>query len=207
MLNIIITYDEADELLGEYFDNCFVDLEDYLKKKNCDWKITVLNSSNSTNENLYKIISNSKMINILIAFCHGSDESLYFSNKNVLSVDDDLSIYNNTFLYTNSCSTGKKLGPKLIQEGMIAFWGYKNDTWAYNFYETFVKCDNYGLKKLLEGQSFQKAFDEALDNYTDAFLEMLESDDMDATIAAVMLQENRDCMVKYGNLNFSVKDI
>lgn len=67
-----------------------------------------------------------KAPDVVILNGHGSDNSVTGDgSKEILSVSDDLSIFEGKKIYVRSCDSGKLLGPALVKNGAVGFIGYQ----------------------------------------------------------------------------------
>lgn len=58
----------------------------------------------------------------------------------------------NFVCYFLSCCTGKKIGPAAINNGALAFFGFKEDfEFVPNYEENFIQCVTSGIRQFLTG--------------------------------------------------------
>lgn len=117
---------------------------------------------------------------IIIGSGHGDASSFTGQNENVIL---EVGRYNpvevrGKVIKLQSCLTGAALGPDLIQNGAVAFLGYKDDylwvmdadyaatPWADKLASVCLMPAVDGLNALLDGKTAQEAFDVELQGYT-----------------------------------------
>jgi len=68
-------------------------------------------------------------------------------------------------VYTNACSTGIKFGKNLPLKN-ASYFGYDKDIdiW-YDYEDIFVQCDNWGLYRLLQGDTLEEAKTQAKEKF------------------------------------------
>lgn len=193
MIKTIVAIDEQDEILGEFFNECLCDLENFQNDK-CAMTFIKSNALNDLSISL-TVPKNEKFV--FLAYSHGADSEL-LANGRTPYISDSLNttLFKSALFYTCSCFTGKKLGQLLIDNECISYIGYKEkfEVWDFNR-EPFVACANYGFRLFTEGhsveiiiQKMKAKYDEQIDNYTNDFF------------GAAHLLANKNALISLGNL-------
>ncbi len=171
MISTILAIDERDHILGDFYTECLLDLENF-ENNRCLIKAI---KSNSLNELAISVSIPLEGGFIFLAYSHGSDTELLAGGVTpYISESINTSLFKNSFFYTCSCSTAKRLGHILIENECISYIGYKEkfEIWDYNRVP-FVDCANYGYKLFVQGddvktiiEKMKEKYDEHIDNYT-----------------------------------------
>jgi hypothetical protein len=100
---------------------------------------------------------------------------------------------------TVSCDTAIGLGPLAITLGARAYLGYHDLHWVYFAWTgQFSEASNAANFALLEGKTFQEAFNISYATYTAKYQQILNGGD---TVAAAAMLHNRDCLTMLGDPN------
>lgn len=200
MISTILAVDEQDEVLGGFYAECLADLERFENDK-CTIKAVKSNALNDLTISL-SVPENGKFV--FLAYSHGSDSELLAGGiAPYISVTLNISLFKNSFFYTCSCNTGKRLGQSLIDNECISYIGYKEkfEVWDYNR-TPFVECANYGYKLFVHGNNVESIieqmkakYDEHIANYTNDFF------------GAAHLLANRNALLALGDLTYSIHSI
>ncbi len=200
MIDTIIAVDENDNVLGDFFYSCYLDLNDCFVANGINANLI---KSNSLNDLSISLRIENKTRFIFIAYTHGGQSELtangsYQYISNTINIDK----FKNSFFYTCSCYTGKELGRHLIDNGCLGFVGYNNKFTVWDFYRSpFVECANYGLKLFVEGFRTDDLYTKMKDKYT----EHIDNYNNDM-FGAAMLVANRNALVKIGQ-NICIQDL
>ena len=119
-------------------------------KEDITVKILEYVGSKVTNKKLRSALKKNPAENFL-AFGHGNDTQ-FTIGENEISVFsiDDTDLLSNKVCYFLACCTGKKLGPRAIEQGAIAFFGFKeNFTFTPKYSEDFIECCTSGIRDFL----------------------------------------------------------
>lgn len=148
----------------------------------------------------------------LVFYDHGSRRRFVSQDKGALVDYVGAKILKGRLVYSMSCLSGSALGPRIIDAGGLAFFGYREE---FGFYigsaePAFREPANQGWLRLAEGQPVK----EALHAMTEKFEEWLDyyargegGDDPDAPIIASWLIHDRDCLVALGDMDLKLRDI
>jgi hypothetical protein len=148
----------------------------------------------------------------LVFYDHGSSRRFVSQNGGALVDYVGAKILKGRLVYSMCCLSGSALGPRIIDAGGLAFFGYKEE---FGFYigsaePAFREPANQGWLKLAEGQPVK----EALHAMTEKFDEWLAyytrgegRDNPDAPIIASWLIHDRDCLVVLGDMELKIRDI
>jgi len=207
MINILISFDDNDYELGEYFEKSYNGiLERILFYPGLN--IASIDGLNCTEQNInYHINAYSGDKFIFVGLSHGNEEELLTHNCVFVSASNNTS-FNQSLFYTTACSSGKKLGKSLIDNGCITYVGYDDEVGVQeSYYDVFIKCENYVLLKFLnQGISIKDAYDEMISFYNSE-IDRLSLGTINDVIVAGYLTENRDCLTLMGNSNLRIFDL
>ncbi len=203
MIEVIIAYDNNDADLGIFFELC---------KNDC---ITIINSVESNLARVrfsdvpslqcshaYLTINKSHLLNqpfITIVFTHGNNDSVVVNGNSFINANDDNSFFSQSFFYTNSCSTGKILGPKLIEQECRVFIGYSEKIYSFKneYSDISLKCDTIGITSFLtEDITAYDAYQNMIKLYTQESRKMQNNFDV---LAAGLMIEAREALTFLGD--------
>ena len=194
--NAILFSYQDDSKLANYFSNCAIHAEYYLNLKNNIKQSHVKdNNCNFAYIEGVELPKHSEK-SLFVIYSHGNASS--FFNDNSVSTPfihetiDCTVCLDGGLVYTNACSIGIKFGKKLIEKN-ASFFGYNKDIDILLDYEKVcIECDNWGLYKLLEGDTLAEARLKAKEKYN-------EKIDVMHPFYASKLMVARDSIVVYGN--------
>lgn len=197
MVNTIIAFDDQDAILGDFFNDCKTDMDDFFESKNLIYKVL---KSIHLNDLSISVSTQNLSPFIFGAYSHGEEDYLISLQGQYISTTLNHTCFKDSFFYTCSCSTGKTLGQKLIDEGCLSFIGYKTKftVWDFNR-DPFIDCANLGLKLFFLGlstndiiQKMKERYNHYIDNYRNDIF------------GAVMLMSNKKALTLLGeNINIS----
>ena len=211
MINIIVAYDNQDDNLGTYFEDCKDQLIEVLTEHN--------RFVNGDVREITGVRCNSAFIDItipsynthpfiFIAYSHGNEIALYSGEGCYVEKNMNAHHFRNSLFYTTACSVGKDLGPHLIEQGCLAFVGYKNEIHAYKKEERkeiSKKCDNAGIIAFLSDDiTVFEAYTRMKDYYTQQIDRQEQVKDM---LFAGDLVEARNSLVCLGDKNLKKEDL
>ena len=196
MINTILVFDEQDDMLGDFFQLCQEDLNDFFSTKGLETEIISSQILSNLTVRL-KIDSFNEKPYVFAVFTHGDSKSLLKSGTNsFISVDEGLNIFKDSFFYAYACEAGKILGSELINSGCKCFLGYKDKVHIWSTYKTpFVNTATYGLKLFYQGNKVSTILSEIKTQYNQE-IDILYKDDL---VIASILMENRDALVCFGD--------
>jgi hypothetical protein len=162
------------------------------------WTVTDLQGNNSNRTNVESNINTVKP-DYVIHYDHGSNFTLYGQNANVITpaIDDaNVNLLAKRAVSTVSCESANGLGPLAIAATSKAYLGYDDLHWVHLWYlDKFNEASNAANNALLEGKTFQEAYDIAYAKYTEKWAELVGPD----AGAAGLLLHDRDHLTLLGN--------
>lgn len=205
MVNFLIAYDDNDSNLGDYFEASYKDISTAIVV-NHYIAISSIRGLDCTQKNVNTLIDAYNYANfIFVGLSHGNEEELvatevFVSKANALKFDGAL-------FYTCACSCGHTLGNNLIASGCLCYIGHRDTAYIIeDYHDIFYKCQNFAIKNfVLTSETIGESYDKMIDYYNSE-IDRLVLGDMDDTIAASTLVENRDVLVIYGNRNLTLND-
>ncbi len=123
-MRLIITRPQHD-VTTRYLSSWAGEIIDFAKKKGIDVYDLVKEKANRAEfeGRVKKIKPEAVFLN-----GHGSDDCVTGHDNSVLvSVKENHEILNNKITYALSCNSGKKLGPKVVENGNAAYIGYSDE--------------------------------------------------------------------------------
>lgn len=210
MINVIIAADNEDNMLGSYFRMCATDLYNTLTTNGHIFacSITELSSDDLTASSVLSIVERVNHNNfIFINFSHGSATTLRKQCDNGAFVDVALGVsqFASSLFYTFSCLAGSELGPQLVSDGCLSFWGYQEDAqMMVEFDIHFMECTNYGFKMLLQGHSVQASYDLMMDEFDRKIDYYVDAPDF---FAASVFRSNKAGLILHGNTALTLTDL
>jgi hypothetical protein len=195
--------DDGDVQLGRYFQNC---REDIIAVTNAEIEsgqpLMVESIPNINCNNAYLNIKYEDLKEVpfvWVSFSHGNENSIKFNGMALVSVGDDNSLFKNTFFYTNSCLSGKSLGPDLISQKCRVFIGYDKSIIAFKNenQDISLKCDTIGIISFLTSDlSAYGSFLEIRQFYTQQANRLLDFGD---PLSSALLINAREALVFHGD--------
>jgi hypothetical protein len=162
------------------------------------WTVTDLQGNNTNRTNVESNINTVKP-DYVVHYDHGSNFTLYGQNANVITpaIDDaNVNLLSGRAVSTVSCESAAGLGPLAIAATAKAYLGYDELHWVHLWYlDKFNEASNAANNALLEGKTFQEAYDIAYVKYTEKWAELVGSDPG----AAALLLHDRDHLTLLGN--------
>jgi hypothetical protein len=137
---------------------------------------------------------------LVIHYDHGSVFTLYgvYNDWPESSIDpNNVSLLSGMAVSTVSCDSVKGLGPMAIASSVRAYLGYDETiTVEASHLDIFMEAANAANFALLEGKTFQEAYDAGRAKYTEKFNEQIATKDME--VAAGILHD-RDSLKLLGD--------
>lgn len=208
MIEFIIAYDEENDSLGNYFNDCQQDITDLLE-----------NNVNVTLQHIPSRQCNAAYIDIrisaltpnpfiFVAYSHGIEDALKCKGDSFISLNNCHHFIHSLF-YSTACLIGRELGNELITKGCKAFIGFiekSTVSFVEQFQRTFIQCDNYALHAFMtmDNITIGGAFEMMKDFYTSQIDRILELGD---PICAGYLMKNRDALVCLGDKNLKKENL
>lgn len=201
MIDIFVACDEKDQKLGDYFLVCMDNIKEVIQSKGYNF-----HPIQSDNLNVaYLEIRLSDLADkkkLFLAYSHGTEDSL-LSSETYLHLNHGYQYFGQSLFYTFSCSSGIKLGPKLIESGCLAFVGYKSVVSIITTYqEIFSLCANHGIKEFIGGMTIKESYISMKEYYT----EEIDNTYSKNFIVASELRQNRDSLILLGNGEINMCD-
>jgi hypothetical protein len=165
------------------------------------WNVTDLQMNDTNRANVTQTI-NTKPFDFVIHYDHGGDFVMCGQHNNQFenAIDNNnVDLLKGKAASTVSCDTAVGLGPLAVTSGSRAYLGYHDLHWVYFAWTgQFTEASNAANYALLEGKTFQEAFNIAYSVYTQKYLQILNGGD---SIAAAAMLHNRDCLTLLGDPN------
>ncbi len=201
MIEFVIAYDEKDEELGTYFQKCrdkllalVAGITDFSHASHD------VPSDRCNRQYLDIALERLKEIPFVItAYMHGKETQLTVNGGRFIDVDDDNTFFRGAFFYTNSCSSGKVLGPKLIDQQCEVFIGFDQDVVVLrgDHENLSIDCDNCGIYAfLLQDITAFEAYEQMRRYYLQKIDELRKVGDI---LTAGVLMATRESLVFHGN--------
>jgi hypothetical protein len=137
---------------------------------------------------------------LFLIYSHGKDDAFYKSNSATPFIHHTINCepcLNGGLVYTNACSTGIKFGKSLPSKN-ASYFGYERDTDVWFDYEdVFIQCDNWGLYRLLEGDTLEEAKIQAKEKFNQKIDELYTKN----FLAAGALEIAKESIVIYGDVS------
>lgn len=198
--NSILFYYDNDHRLGNYFSNCADNAVSLLNTKP-HIKQTHITNSNCNFAYIENVeLPRHKEKSLFLIYSHGEKNSFYKSNDSTPFIHSTITCdlcLDGGLVYTNACSTGEEFGKNLSSKN-ASYFGYDKEISVYLQYERiFIECDNWGLYKLLEGETLIESRKQAKDKFNQKIDELYKI----SPIAAGFLEDAKDSIVIYGNIS------
>jgi hypothetical protein len=206
MANYQIAFDNADSILGNYFEQSKVDLINFINTNDINHTINEIPSPQCNQAYIDIIIPQINHQNfIFVAYSHGMPDHLQANASFYVRSGVNSDIFTRSLFYSMCCHAGKHLGVALISSGCHAFIGYKDEAWALNSsnMQLSIECDNFGIKKFISGDTLQNSFEAMKQNFN-IQIDALENNG--EILAAAYLRRNRDVLIMLGNGNIRFSD-
>jgi hypothetical protein len=209
MISVNIAYDNQDEGLGSFFEQCKDDLTSFLENMQIDggddYDVHEIHSGRCNVVYIGHRISEVNEGNFLfIAYSHGDVECLTVGGISYIDSVSNAQLFNNSFFYSVACSVGAGLGPRLVDHGSHVFIGYVEPYSVPNqHFELFVSCVNVGIKMFLNGESAEESF-RLMGQYYDQKIDELMR--VNNVLIAGLLARNRSALVFLGTGDLRIGD-
>jgi hypothetical protein len=202
MIQTILLFDDKDVELGDFFRFCANEYRS-LHNMHFNQDVIIEHKSNSKITEIERSISEYNNSNFLfISYLHGDDDTMYLSNREIVSKDNAY-LFTNAFCYTFSCCCGKNLSHILLEKQAHVFWGYKDLAYNMPYYEeSFADLAISGLKHFFSNETIENAYNKVKEEYTEKIDALYQED----YFAATILSRNKEAMVVYGNKNMTISD-
>ena len=174
-----------------------------VKKKAIDesWNVTDLAINDANRANVTQKI-NSGAFDFIIHYDHGGDFVMCGQNNNLFenAIDsNNVDLLKGRAASTVSCDTAIGLGPLAITTGTRAYLGYRDLHWVwFSWTSQFTEAANSANYALLEGKTFQEAYNIAYAKHTQMYNQILAANDVPA---ASSMKHNQDVLTLLGGPN------
>jgi hypothetical protein len=163
------------------------------------WDVKELTGNDTGRYGVEAALKNFKP-DLVIHYDHGSVFTLFgvYNDWHESSIDpNNVSILSGMAVSTVSCDSVKGLGPMAIASSVRAYLGYDATmTVEAHHLDIFMEAANAANFALLEGKTFQEAYDAGRAKYTEKFNEQVATNDLE--VAAGILHD-RDSLKLLGN--------
>ncbi|XHH08308.1 MAG: hypothetical protein ACFCUE_12155 [Candidatus Bathyarchaeia archaeon] len=153
------------------------------------WTVTDLQANDTNRANVEKTIRDFKP-DFIMHFDHGTQYALYGQdNGNIVAVLDaaNTNLLEGKAVSTVSCESALGLGPLAVDSYAKAYLGYDDLHWVNLWYTNdFIEASNAANYALLEGKTFQEAYDIAIQKYNEKYDAIIT---VDQVAAGLMLQD------------------
>ncbi len=170
------------------------------------WTVTDLQATNTNRANVESTI-NSVNPDFIIHYDHGSDYALYGQSGNTITAVLDAAnanLFSGKAASTVSCESATGLGPLAVDANARAYLGYDELHWVHLWYlDKFTEASNAANYALLEGKTYQQAYDIAITKYNEKYDELTS---LDINAASLMLHD-RDHLQIVGNASAKASGI
>ncbi len=162
------------------------------------WTVTDLQANNTNRATVEQTIRDFKP-DFIMHFDHGSQYTIYGQDKNaIVAVLDaaNSNLFEGRAVSTVSCESALGLGPLAVDSSAKVYLGYDDLHWVHLWYiSDFIEASNAANYALLEGKTFQQAYDLAIAKYNEKYDKLVT---LDTTAAGLML-EDRDRLIIVGD--------
>jgi hypothetical protein len=207
---ILIAIDDRDELPMRDFNDLCADEVIFMCKK-CKTKYEKITN---VSLNYETVTSKMKDKNALFIAAEGNEYGIFAGedNRDVISVNTNNKSLAGKLFYAISCLTAKKLKDKLIENGLVCYWGYECEFKFKPGFRHFLDCALNGIKCLLDGKSAKESYIASLATY-DNCLKTLEKEKKEKKdtkliaaydLAIMALINDREGLIVEGDLNFKI---
>jgi hypothetical protein len=164
------------------------------------WTVTDLQATDTNRANVESTISSINP-DFIIHYDHGSDYALYGQTNNIITAILDaanVTLFEGKAASTVSCESATGLGPLAVDSNAKAYMGYDELHWVHLWYVSkFTEASNAANYALLEGKTYQEAYDIAMLKYEEKYAELLSLD----SYAASLMLHNKDHLKILGNVS------
>lgn len=206
MASFHIAFDDSDAQLGLYFQDSKIDLVNFIVTNSESHSIHEIPSASCNIRYIDPFFKSLEKQFLFIAYSHGNDSCLTVQHDWYVNSPENTQHFANSLFYSMACSTGKVLGPELVEKGCLAFIGYSSTAYAAidePFKQMFIECDNYGIKCFINGLTVQEAMKEMKFFYRQTIKELVRNK---KGLMAGYLRSNLGCLVVYGDQNLSFEN-
>ena len=210
MIEFVIAYDEEDVKLGSYFRKCRDQLVSTIEGiPDFDYSTNEIQAKQCNRAYLDIALQRLDDLPFIItAYMHGNFKQLVANGGRFVDADEDNTFFSNTLFYTNSCSSGKLLGPSLISDACRTFIGFDQEVYSLlgdPYEDISVSCDNHGISAFLtDDVTAYSAYQSMKDNYTQEIKKLNDAKDV---LRAGILISAREALVFHGDQELKKADL
>ncbi|MFH7011928.1 hypothetical protein ACHRV5_08620 [Flavobacterium sp. FlaQc-52] len=199
MINTIVTYDDIDGPLGNYFNKSYLHIDELKSQPNLS--ITGLSGCNCLENNISKIIPPVNQQNfVFVGLSHGAEDGFSLMGADNYVNVNNANLFLNSFFYSTACHIGKELSKILLSHGCKCFIGYTDVSEAplnEEHEDLFIECELHALRNFyLTTSSIQVLYNEMIAFTDEKFIELANGNDI---LDAMALVRNRNCMIIVGD--------
>jgi hypothetical protein len=214
-LNVLIFCDDEDDALGDYFKQC-AEYINLFFSNTFSHTPKLIQSSVELNKAVFEkevgFASTKTTQPIVIAYSHGSAESLLCGRIPYLHAEYNPDSTKDCFVYTNACFAAKQLGGVLVQYGAIVFVGFdtNNKVLPQKEANTILSiCDNIFVKLFTNGltvvECIKKTKEQLYQEIDNIYCNNQYSCNMQIDIAAI-LEEMAASLTHHGKSSATIND-
>jgi len=203
MINLFLAFDEEDDTMGTFNRGCIEDFETYFHQDH-PIQPNYIRSRMLNSVNIELRLTDTKSTFVFGAYSHGHEDRLVAQKIPYIDTSN-VTLFKGSLFYTVSCSSAITLADQLIENGCLCYFGYKCLFNYWDGYKEFPECANYGLFKIFEGVTTDKAYNLMVEKYNEC-IDRLVDDRDDGFMQAALLRENRDGLVRKGETDISIYD-
>lgn len=203
MINLFLAFDEEDDTMGMFNRGCIEDFETYFHQDH-PIRPNYIRSRMLNSVNIELRLTDTKSTFVFGAYSHGYKDRLV-ARKSPYIGADNVSLFKNSLFYTVSCSSAIALADQLIENGCLCYFGYRCLFNYWDGYKEFSECANYGLFRIFEGVAMGDVYCQMIEKYDECIDRLVDEGD-DSFMQAALLRENRDGLVRKGEIDISIYD-
>lgn len=204
MINYLVSYDDQDCRLGEYFADSEKDLRSFLDGNEYLRKNYEKIHSRIANEAYMDLILpkyNSTPF-VFVAYTHGDSDAILCQGAKVVNTHNSCQ-FSNSLFYSTACLTGRVLGHDLINKGCLVFVGYCEPSIAFlqgEYRRLSIECDNFALKLWLSSDiEIDEAVSGMRSHYNEIIDELYENNEDPLYMGALVA--NREALICIGDIS------
>ena len=195
-MNLLITKDDTDEILGSFFSMC---ADFAISAFNKSAEITLLRSHDLKNDIVFSLKIKSFDSFNFFAFTHGNEDGLIVNEKNYVDCKMDISEFSvANIVYNYSCLAGVNFGKELVSAGTKCFIGHNKTIYI----QTLPKFQDYffdPFKVFISNLTKAKDIDACIKSAKEKYTEEIDGLYLTDMLTASVLLDNRDSLVCYGD--------
>lgn len=210
MINVLITYDDNDTDLGDYFLDSFTHVTTEFSKN------PLVSTTSHRGLSCTEATINGTVLGygdarfIFVGLSHGDENTLCINTTEEDYISfNNATHFKNSLFYSTACSNGTALGLELIRLQCSTFIGYKGEISipeTDSHHEVFMRCEIYAIGEFINSlKTIQTTFNEMIDLFTSEYERLIQGSMWDV-IAAAYLINARDEFTLLGSRDLVVTD-